>query len=89
METDAEARNAVKRAFMTQLRRHRLAAGIELEDFASRLDVSKSAVSQWELGVCMPKVGRMKKIARILGVRPLELTRMIDPEDDRPGTGAK
>jgi transcriptional regulator with XRE-family HTH domain len=70
----------LKKAFMTQLRRHRLAAGFCQSDLARRIGVSVSAVSRWESGMDMPRGRRFKKIAHALGIAPLELTRVLDPD---------
>lgn len=77
-ETDAE----LKRTFMTQLRRHRLAAGLDQGDLAKRVGVSVSAVSRWESGQDIPRGSRFQKIARVLGIKPLELTQIIAPETE-------
>jgi ribosome-binding protein aMBF1 (putative translation factor) len=75
-ETDAE----LKRTFMTQLRRHRLAAGLDQGDVASRVGVSVSAVSRWESGMDIPRGKRFQKLARVLGIDALALTHVMDPE---------
>lgn len=70
------------KVFMTQLRRHRLAAGLNQGDLASRVGVSISAVSRWEAGKDIPRGKRFQKIARVLGIKPLALTQLIDPESE-------
>ncbi len=71
---------ALKEVFMTLLRRYRLAAGMNQNDFASAVGVSNAAVSNWESGRNMPRGKKFKRIARVLGVQPIDLTRFIEPE---------
>ena len=80
LASDAELR----KAFMTQLRRHRLAAGLDQADLAKRVGVSVSAVSRWEAGMDIPRGSRFKQIAKVLGIKPIELTRLIEPELEVP-----
>jgi transcriptional regulator with XRE-family HTH domain len=75
--------------FMTQLRRYRLAAGLDQTGLARKVGVSVSAVSLWESGKCIPKGKMFPKIARVLGIKAIELTQLIDPETPRPGQMAK
>jgi transcriptional regulator with XRE-family HTH domain len=82
METTAKASDAAN--FMTQLRRYRLAAGLDQSDLAKRVGVTTSAVSLWECGKCIPKGKMFPKIARVLGIKPIELTRFIQPETESP-----
>jgi transcriptional regulator with XRE-family HTH domain len=50
------------------------------------MNVSVAAVSSWETGRSIPKAGRFEKLARVLGVQPLELTQFIQPsEHHHPG----
>lgn len=74
---------------MTMLRRHRLAAGLDQGELARRLGVSNSAVSFWESGKCVPKAKMFPKLSRVLGIKPIELTRCIQPEETNPGEDAK
>jgi transcriptional regulator with XRE-family HTH domain len=77
--------------FMTQLRRHRLAAGLDQADLAKRVGVSVSSVSLWESGKSIPRGRMFPKIARVLGIEPIELTRFIQPEKQitaAPGSDA-
>ncbi len=85
-----KARDAVlKDVFMTQLRRYRLAAGLNQNDLASAMKVSDAAVSKWENGMSMPRGDKFKKLARILGINPIDLTRMLDPEPETPMAGVR
>ncbi len=70
---------------MTLFRRHRLAKGFTQEQLASKVGVDQSAVSLWETGGAMPSPGFIPKIARVFGIDPLELTRVIEP-DAKPVT---
>jgi len=65
---------------MSLLRRYRLAAGLTQTQLAKRLDVVPSSVSFWESGKSLPSAGMYPKLARILGVDAMELTRAVDPE---------
>lgn len=65
--------------FMTLLRRHRIAAGLTQTALAKRLEVVPSTVSLWESGK-MPSPEMIPKIARLLGVDALTLTRILEPE---------
>ena len=84
--------NAVNTALSTQpcarnvclasdwLQRQRHANGLTQTDIARRLNITAAAVSKWESGSALPKPKHFKKLARILGVDPLELTRIMVPE---------
>jgi transcriptional regulator with XRE-family HTH domain len=64
---------------MTLLRRHRLAAGLTQTALAKRLKVVPSTVSLWESGN-LPHPEMIPKLARLLGVDPMTLTRVLEPE---------
>lgn len=64
---------------MTLLRRHRLAKGLSQTKLARLIGRSCSAVSSWEAGGSTPDAELYPKLAKILGIDPLELTRVIDP----------
>jgi transcriptional regulator with XRE-family HTH domain len=49
------------------LKMRRIAAGYSLEDFSSRLKVSKSTVHRWEVGTNCPTSDHLEQICRILG----------------------
>lgn len=66
--------------FMTLFRRHRLAAGLDQADIARRLKVTVSAVSLWESGKSVPRARKIPKLAKILGIDAMALTRVIEPE---------
>lgn len=52
---------------MTALRKYREEAGLTQEQLARALNVSASAVTQWESGVRKPDIIKLKKLAVILG----------------------
>ena len=66
--------------FVTLLRRQRLARGLSQTALAKKLNVVPSTVSLWESGESCPKAETIPKLARLLGVDSLELTRLIEPE---------
>lgn len=60
------------------LRQIRLRAGLSLEEAAWRMDVTASAVRQWETGKNRPKRQSQRKIAQAYGLEPKELERMLE-----------
>lgn len=52
---------------MNSFKKARLIAGITQMELAKRMGVSCVSVSQWETGKNLPKVGRLQKLADILG----------------------
>ncbi len=60
------------------LRQARLRAGLSLEQAARRIDVTASAVRQWETGKKRPKPQSQRKIAQAYGLEPAELERMLE-----------
>jgi transcriptional regulator with XRE-family HTH domain len=65
---------------MTLLKRHRLAQGLSQQEVAQRTGCSIAAYSSWETGRSMPKAKRVKKLARVLSIPPMELTHVLVPE---------
>lgn len=55
------------------LRRARIAAGLNQQDFAKRIGVEQATVSRWESGIRSPHPTRIKRIAAVLGIEPSEL----------------
>lgn len=51
---------------MSQIRIHRLKAGLTQIELAKRLKVSEAIVQKWENGSREPRVKRLKAIARVL-----------------------
>jgi len=60
------------------LRQIRLRAGLSLEQAAWRMDVTASAVRQWETGKKRPKPQSQRKIAQAYGLEPAELERLLE-----------
>jgi transcriptional regulator with XRE-family HTH domain len=70
-----------RETFMTLLRRHRVARGLTQTALARKLKIkSPSTVSLWESGVNFPHPDMVPKLARILGVDAMHLTKLIEPE---------
>lgn len=67
---------------MSLLKRHRMALGLTLEELAGRLKVSTATVSAWETGRYTPHPRMIPKLARLLGVSPMDLTRILSPGDE-------
>ena len=60
------------------LRQIRLRAGLSLEEAAWRMDVTASAIRQWETGKNRPKPQSQRKIAQAYGLESAELERMLE-----------
>ena len=60
------------------LRQTRLRIGLSLEEAAWRMDVTASAVHQWETGKNRPKRQSQRKIAQAYSLEPKELERMLE-----------
>ena len=60
------------------LRQIRLRAGLSLEEAAWRMDVTASAIRQWETGKNRPKPQSQRKIAQAYGLEPKELERLLE-----------
>lgn len=54
--------------FSEKLYKLRTDAGYSQEDLASRLEVSRQAVSKWEMGVALPETNKLIDIAKFFGV---------------------
>jgi transcriptional regulator with XRE-family HTH domain len=65
---------------LSPLKRRLVATGKTDEEIAKIMGVSKSTVSKWCSGTHFPHPSHIKKLARIVAVSPLELTRIIQPE---------
>lgn len=79
---DAEAGPAL----MTLLKRHRMAKGMTQTALAKALKLkTQSTVSFWESGQSVPSPKLIPKLARVLGISAMELTRVIEPD----GAGVK
>jgi transcriptional regulator with XRE-family HTH domain len=86
MSRPKEATNE-RSEFVTLLRRHRLSKGLTQNALAKRLRIDPSCVSFWESGTTIPSPRMIPKLARVLGLDALALTRLIEPELE--GAGAK
>jgi transcriptional regulator with XRE-family HTH domain len=64
---------------MTMLRQHRLAKGLTAARIGKRIGVSRAAVSSWETGRCLPHPRYIPKLARVLGLKPMVLIRILSP----------
>ena len=73
---ELERERAAKRG--QALRQIRLRAGLSLEQAAWRMDVTASAVRQWETGKNRPKPQSQRKIAQAYGLEPAELERLLE-----------
>ncbi len=54
--------------FSDKLHQLRKKAGMSQEDLAEKLDVSRQAISRWELGSAMPDTSNLIRIADLFGV---------------------
>ena len=61
------------------IRRLRLAAGMEQKELADRLGVSKNSASNWETGRARPDIYHIPMICSIFSVTPYELLGMEEP----------
>lgn len=68
---------------MSALKRRRIAMGLSCSALAKEMDVTPAAVFKWESGKWMPQPKRIPKLARVLGIDALSLTKLISPE--QPG----
>jgi transcriptional regulator with XRE-family HTH domain len=65
---------------MSLLRRHRLAKGLTIVQVASRLRVRPGTVQGWETGAWKPRPEMYPKLAGVLGIDALEITKLVAPE---------
>ena len=75
---------------MTLLRRHRLANGLTQKSLAAKLKITPSCVSFWESGTWKPHASLIPKLAKLLNVDAMELTKIIEPlPATMPGSDAR
>lgn len=84
METTKALDAAPGESFMTLLRRHRISKGLSQTALAKKLDLVPSTVSCWESGDSIPSPKLIPKLARILELDVMELTRVIQPDQPSP-----
>jgi DNA-binding XRE family transcriptional regulator len=78
-------RKPVRRlAAVPSLRQRRLAKGWTQFELGQRVGRTATSVCEWEAGQCIPEAEIIPKLARALGIPPLELTKVISP--DQPAT---
>lgn len=53
--------------------------GMTQDQLAQKMDVTQGAVAQWEAGLSRPEIGRLPKLAKVLGVTVDDLLR--EPTD--------
>lgn len=66
------------------IKQKRKQAGISQKELAQRLGVNQASVCLWESGKNSPRVGRLQKIAEILGCTVEEL---FEPDGRKKGRG--
>jgi len=73
---------------MREVKHRRIATGLTLREVAHRIGVSTGTVGAWETGRNFPRPKSVVKLARVLGMKSLELTKLMDPDlssDRTPG----
>jgi len=65
--------NTVRYEFGSRLKRYREASGLSQSEFAARIGVGNTRVSNWELGENRPDVDFLPLICEVLGVSPSDL----------------
>lgn len=58
---------------LNSIKRARLISGMTQTELAEKLGVSTVAVHNWEIGKNLPKVKRLKEVARVLNTTAAEL----------------
>lgn len=69
------------------IKRLRLDRGLTQSQLAEALDVTRSAVTQWESGWSQPKMGSVTQLAEFFGVSPSEIIDERAASRGRPVTG--
>jgi transcriptional regulator with XRE-family HTH domain len=64
---------------MQKLKQHRMAKGLTLHELASRIGCSTAACSNWETGRATPLPRFIPKLAKSLGINPMDLTLLLSP----------
>ena len=89
MEGPRLASAAQRAAFSQALQRARKDAGLSQGVLARTLRVSRSAVSQWELGLTAPRPDTTTKLERLLQLEPGSLGRLlgqVSADTAKPGS---
>lgn len=68
------------KAFGKRLRKLREAKGLELDALASRLNVTRQSVCNWEKGLRLPNYSFLGDIVRVLGASFDDLFRGLDKD---------
>ena len=68
-------------SFQENLIRARKARGMTQEELATRLSISRQAVSKWETGTADPSTSNLLALAKLFGVSAEELLRQVDRTD--------
>lgn len=66
---------------MRLLKRHRIATGMTLSQVAKRVGVTVGAASGWENGTHGMTPKHLVKFARLLGMHPIALSKIIEPDE--------
>ena len=69
------------KANMTALRMLRQAKGLTLAQLAGRIGSSVACVSAWETGRNSPSSRMVPKLARALGLEPMSLLQLMNPDN--------
>jgi len=71
----------IRRVFGTNVRSHRLAAGLSQEAVAERMGVDRAFVSSMERGQQNVTLLTLREVAEALKVRPAKLLKEADEKD--------
>lgn len=66
---------------LSDIERRRMAVGLTRSGLARKLGVTRQAVRSWETGRTRPHPQYVPRLAEIFGITPLEVTRLIVPDD--------
>lgn len=64
---------------MTLLKRHRLAQGWTQAQLGAKVGRTAGSVCAWESGKSLPDAQVFPKLARALGLNPIDLTKVVSP----------
>jgi transcriptional regulator with XRE-family HTH domain len=89
MDTNIVRDGTANEALVSFLKLHLTAKGMNGSDLARKMKLTPAAVTRWLSGQTTPKAKYVPQLARMLGVSPMDLTRIIHQEksnDSAPGT---